>query len=131
VIEETGDDEKSLRSKKKQVLSRSEAIAKVRSTLEEMQNHLFQKALAFRAKHSRTIDSLDEFERFFKQEGGGFAWVHWSGTHEDEETMARRYQTTIRNIPFEGQGPDGSSGPGKCILTGRPSQKRVVMSEAY
>lgn len=130
VLEEPGDDEKSLRAKKKQALPRGEALAKVRGILDEMQRQLFVRAKAFRDRHSRVIDTLEEFERFFK-EGGGFAWVHWAGTREDEDTMARRYQTTIRNIPFDGQGPPGSEGPGRCILTGKPSPRRVVMAEAY
>ena len=48
-----------------------------------------------------------------------------------EDEMAKKYQTSIRNIPFEGQGPAGAEGAGKCILTGKPSAGRVVMSEAY
>ena len=131
VLEEAGDDEKVVRGKKKQIFHRQEAITKVCVILEEMQKQLFQKALAFRSQHSRVINSLPEYERFFKQEGGGFAWVHWAGSHEDEEAMAKKYQTSIRNVPFEGQGPKGSDGPGVCILTGKPSQQRVVMSEAY
>ena len=131
VLEEPGDDEKAIRGKKKQFLPRQEAISKVRGVLEEMQNQLFQKALDFRSKHSRVIDSIEDYERFFKKESGGFAWVHWAGSHEQEEEMAKKYQTSIRNIPSEGQGPAGSEGTGMCILTGKPSTRRVVMSEAY
>ena len=45
--------------------------------------------------------------------------------------MAKRYATSIRNVPLDGQGPAGSEGPGTCILTGKPSTRRVVMSESY
>ncbi len=131
VLEEPGDDEKSIRARKKQIFIRQEAISKVREILEEIQKHLFQKALNFCAKQSRVINSLQEYERFFKEEGGGFAWVHWAGERKDEEAIAKKYQTSIRNIPFDGQGPVGSEGPGKCIFTGNPSSRRVVMSEAY
>ena len=95
-----------------------------------MQKDLFQRALDFRTKHSRLINSMEEYEAFFK-EGGGFAWVHWAGDKAAEEEMAKRFRTSIRNIPLPGQGPAGSEGEGKCILTGKPSSRRVVMSEAY
>jgi prolyl-tRNA synthetase len=131
ILETPGDDEKTIRSKKKQILPREEALASIGSTLDQMQKELFQRALAFRDKHSRVINTIEEYENFFKNEGGGFAWVHWAGTHEDEEMMAKKYQTSIRNIPLDGQGPAGSEGSGTCILTGKPSARRVVMSEAY
>lgn len=117
--------------KTKLMLPRAEALARIRPLLDQIQKKLFDRALAFRAANSRVIDSIEDYERFFKKEGGGFAWVHWAGTHEDEEIMAKRFQTSIRNIPFAGQGPAGSEAPGTCILTGKPSTQRVVMSEAY
>ena len=130
VREIPGEDEKATRGRKKSFLPRAEALSKVRPILDEMQKDLFQRALDFRTKHSRVVDTLDDYEKYFK-EGGGFAWVHWAGGKEGEEEMARRFKTSIRNIPFEGQGPAGSEGEGKCILTGKPSTRRVVMSEAY
>ncbi len=131
VLERPGEDEKALRARRKLILPRPEALAKAKEVLEEMQKELFQRALELRTRHSRVINSLEEYESFFKKEGGGFAWVHWAGTHADEEEMAKKYQTSIRNAPFEGQGPEGGEGPGHCILTGKPSARRVVMSEAY
>lgn len=125
-----GEDEKALRARKKQFLPRAEALAGIRPALDEMQAQLFQKAMAFRNQHSRVINSIEEFEKFFA-EGGGFAWVHWAGSAADEESLAKKYQTSIRNIPMEGQGPEGSDGPGTCILTGQPSTRRVVMSQGY
>jgi prolyl-tRNA synthetase len=130
-LEEPGEDEKAVRAKKKQIVPRSAVAARIPAVLQEMQEQLFRRALAFRDRHSRVIDSIDDYERFFKNEGGGFAWVHWAGTREDEDTMAKRFQTSIRNVPLPGQGPAGSEGPGRCILTGGPSSRRVVMSEAY
>ncbi|MDD2709351.1 MAG: proline--tRNA ligase [Verrucomicrobiae bacterium] len=130
VLEQPGENEKALRMRKKQILSRQEALASITPALAEMQQQLFQRALAFRQKNSRLINSMGEYDEFFKQ-GGGFAWVHWAGTQEDEETMAKQHQTSIRNIPLPGQGPEGSDAPGVCILTGKPSARRVVMSQSY
>ena len=131
VLEIPGEDEKATRARKKSFLPRAEALSKVKPLLAEMQQQLFERAKALREKRTRVINSLPEFEKFFKEEGGGFAWVHWAGSASDEDMMARKYATTIRSIPLEGQAPSGAEGPGQCILTGQPSAGRVVMSEAY
>ena len=126
-----GEDEKASRARKKAFLPRAEALARIKPLLAEMQKELFERALAFRNSRSRLIDSIGDFESFFKNDGGGFAWVHWAGSAEDEDAMAKKYQTSIRNIPLDGQAPAGADAPGKCILTGKPSTRRVVMSESY
>ena len=132
VKEVPGEDEKALRSRKKSFLPRAEAIARIKPILGEMQKELYERALAFRATRSRAIDTLDEYDAFFKKDGGGFAWVHWAGSAEDEEAMAKKYQTSIRNIPLEGQAPVGiPEGEGKCIWTGKPSTRRVIMAGGY
>ena len=99
--------------------------------LEAMQTELFERARLMREARTRMIDTIEEFEKFFKEEGGGFAWVHWAGSDADEEEMAKRYETTIRCIPFEDQIPEEAKGKGKCILTGKPSAQRVIMATAY
>jgi len=96
-----------------------------------MQKELLEHARALRAERTRVIDKLEDFERFFKDEGGGFAWVHWAGTPEQEDEMAKRFETSIRNIPFEDQIPAEAKGEGKCVLTGKPSAQRVLMSKSY
>jgi prolyl-tRNA synthetase len=131
VLDIPGEDEKATRSRKKAFLPRAEALSKIKSILDEMQKQLFERALAYRNKRTRVIDTIEEYEKFFKQDGGGFAWVHFAGTPEDEDAMAKKYQTSIRNIPLDGQAPEGATGEGKCILTGKPSTRRVVMSESY
>ncbi|MFH0939056.1 MAG: proline--tRNA ligase [Planctomycetota bacterium] len=131
VLEQPGEDEKALRTRKKSFIPRVEALAKIKPILDEMQKQLYARALAFRDQRSRVINSLAEYEKFFKEEGGGFAWVHWAGTVEDEDAMARKYQTSIRNLPLDGQAPAGATGSGDCIFTGKPSARRVVMAESY
>src|SRR5579862_1452816 len=131
VIEIPGEDEKAQRARKKSFLPRAEALARIKPLLDEMQNDLFQRALAFRTKRTRVINTMEEYEKFFKEEGGGFAWVHWAGSREEEDAMAKKYQTSIRNIPLDSQVPDDAKGAGTCILTRKPSARRVVMAESY
>ncbi len=119
------------RKRRKSFLPRAEAISSIKPTLDAMQKELLEKARAFRASRTRVIDSLEGYERFFKEEGGGFAWVHWAGSAEQEDEMAKRFETSIRCIPFDDQIPSEARGEGKCILTGKPSARRVLMSKSY
>lgn len=130
VIEQEGESEKDVRKRKKSFLPRDEALSSIKSILDEMQGQLLERARTLQKKRTRVIDNLDEFETFQNDEGG-FAWVHWAGGAEDEDEMAKRFETTIRCIPLDGQTPDEALGEGTCILTGKPSSKRVVMARAY
>lgn len=130
VIEQEGESEKQLRKRKKSFPPRAEAVAGVKPLLEVMQRELLERARLLRDKRTRVIDSLDEFEEFFRDEGG-FAWVHWAGDTAQEEEMAKRFETTIRCLPFPDQVPSAARGEGRCILTGNPSRQRVVMAKAY
>ncbi len=96
-----------------------------------MQKDLFERARTFLQRRTRIIDTLADFERFFKSEGGGFAWVHFAGSAADEEELAKRFETSIRCIPFPDQIPEAARGEGRCILTGQPSAQRVIMAKAY
>jgi prolyl-tRNA synthetase len=116
---------------RKQFPPRAEAIASIKPLLETMQRELLERARTFRDRRTRVINTLADFESYFASEDAGFAWVHWAGTHEQEDEMAKRFETTVRCIPFADQIPAEAQGPGTCILTGRPSSQRVVMARAY
>ena len=131
VLEKEGETEQELRKRRKTFVPRAEAIASIKPTLDTMQRELFERARIFRTKRSRVINTMEEFENYFAKDGGGFAWVHWAGNHEQEDEMAKRFETTIRCIPFPDQIPEEAKGEGKCILTGQPSSQRVVMARAY
>ena len=102
VIEQPGEDEKALRARKKSFLPRAEAIARIAPILDEMQKQLYERALAFRNRRTRVINTLEEYEKFFKQDGGGFAWVHWAGTTDDEEAQS----ADVFLSPCQGRGED-------------------------
>jgi prolyl-tRNA synthetase len=131
VPEVPGEADQARRKRAKSFLPRAEALASVKPTLEQMQRDLLERARAFRDSRTRVIDTIEDYERFFKEEGGGFAWVHWAGDAAQEEEMAKRYETSIRCIPLRGDIPQVAQGEGKCILTGKPSPQRVVMAKAY
>ena len=131
ISEIEGESEQDARRRKKSFVARAEAIDGMPALLDAMQKELLEIARARRAKKTRIIDTLEDFERFFKEEGGGFAWVHWAGGQAEEEEMVQRFETSIRCIPFDDQLPPGAEGPGTCILTGKPSARRVLMAKAY
>jgi len=131
VPEIKGEDPVAQRRRRKAFLPRAEAIASIVPTLDAMQKELLERARTLRSDRTRVLDTLQDYEKFFKGEGGGFAWVHWAGTAEQEEEMAKRFETSIRCIPFEDQVPAEARGEGLCILTGKPSKQRVLMSKSY
>ena len=96
----------------------------VKNLLDEIQANIFQKALKFRQEHTITVDSYDEFKE--KIEEGGFILAHWDGTTETEERIKEETKATIRCIPF-----DGDTTPGICMVTGKPSARRVLFARSY
>ena len=113
--------------KEKYGQTREEFVSSISAVLEEMQNGLLERAKAFRAENTREIDSWDEFVKFFKEEGGGFALAHWDGTEETEQKINTELSVTIRCIPFDYE----AGGAGECIVSGKPSKGRVVFAKSY
>lgn len=96
----------------------------VKTLIDEIQANIFQKALKYRQEHTITVDSYDEFKE--KIEEGGFILAHWDGTTETEERIKEETKATIRCIPF-----DGDTTPGVCMVTGKPSARRVLFARSY
>ncbi|MBL7703279.1 MAG: proline--tRNA ligase [Ferruginibacter sp.] len=100
----------------------AETVAKL---LNEIQQNMYNKALAFRNENITTVDSWDEFVKTL-DEKGGFVSAHWDGTPETEEKIKEQTKATIRCIPL-----DNKQEEGKCVLTGNSSTQRVLFARAY
>ena len=112
--------------KEKGGVPRAEFVATAADILGEIQSVLLERAKTFRADRSRKIDSLDEFNEFFKDGSeGGFAYCHWADDPEVDKAL-KAMKLTIRCIP-----QDAEEESGKCIFTGKPSSRRVVFARAY
>ena len=98
---------------------------KIQSLLDEIQRSMFQKALSFREQNITRVDDWNEFEKVLKEKGG-FISAHWDGTAETEELIKEKTKATIRCVPLNNPKEEG-----KCILTGRPSDQRVLFAVAY
>lgn len=93
--------------------------------LQEIQDNIFTRAKLFLNEHITEANSWDEFLQLLDGKGG-FVSAHWDGTPETEEKIKTLTKSTIRCIPL-----DAAREPGKCILTGAPSEKRVLFARAY
>jgi prolyl-tRNA synthetase len=96
----------------------------IASLLTEIQKSLYERALAFRIEHTTIVDDFEAFCEVVEK--GGFAVAHWDGTEETEAKIKEQTQATIRCIPL-----NNSKESGRCILTGNPSEQRVLFAKAY
>ncbi len=96
----------------------------VNTLLEEIQQNIYNKALKTREEKTYVCDSYEEFKE--KIEDGGFFLCHWDGTTETEERIKDETKATIRCIPL-----DGDDTPGVCMVTGKPSARRVIIARNY
>lgn len=95
--------------------------------LEEIQINLYKKALNYRELNTIKVDTYEDFKA--QLEKGGFILAHWDGTPETEERIKEETKATIRCIHF--QADEESLQPGVDMLTGKPSQRRVLFARAY
>ena len=97
---------------------------KVENLLEEIQDNLYKKALAFREEKTYKADSKEEFIKLIEK--GGFVYAHWDGTSETEELIKQLTKATIRCIPLNVKIENGV-----CLFSGKPSNKKVLFAKSY
>ena len=100
----------------------ADTVAKL---LNEIQDNMYNKALAFRNDNITVVDNWDDFVKVLDGKAG-FISAHWDGTAETEEKIKEQTKATIRCIPLDNKQEDG-----KCVLTGNPSVQRVLFARAY
>ena len=96
----------------------------VKDLLDKIQENIFKKAYDMREQTTKVVDTWEDFKE--KIEEGGFILAHWDGTPETEEYIKDQTKATIRCIPLE-----GDTTPGVCMVTGKPSARRVLFARAY
>ena len=103
-----------------------EGIAEyIADLLDEIQQNLFDRAVKFRADHTTRVDNFDDFQAVLDGKGG-FVSAHWDGTTETELKIKELTKATIRCIPL-----DAVEESGTCVLTKKPSKRRVLFARAY
>ena len=97
---------------------------RIPTLLDEIQEQIYQKALRFRDANIYKVDTYDEFKEVIEK--GGFVLAHWDGTTGTELKIKEETKATIRIIPVDEEAEEG-----KCMVTGKPSPRRVVFARAY
>ena len=109
----------------KEFIKQDELVEKVKDLMVEIQDNLFNKALNYRNEHISKVEDFETFKKVLKEKGG-FISAHWDGTAETEERIKELTKATIRCIPFDTENESGN-----CVLTGKPSNQRVLFAKAY
>ncbi len=109
----------------KQTIKQDNLVSFVINLLDEIQENLYKKALNYRNTHITEVNSFEEFKDVIENKGG-FVSAHWDGTVATEDKIKELTKATIRCIPN-----DAKDEKGICVLTGNPSNKRVLFAKAY
>ncbi|HDR68279.1 MAG TPA: proline--tRNA ligase [Bacteroidaceae bacterium] len=96
----------------------------ISNLLDEIQANIFQRAISFKKDNTYFADTWDEMVDVLDNKGG-FVMAHWDGTDESEKKI-QQTKATIRCIPFNHDEEEG-----KCIVSGKPSKRRVLIAKAY
>ncbi len=112
-------------TKEKASIPVENVVDHVEQLMEDIQNNIYNKAATFRDNHITKADTWDEFMDILDNKGG-FVLAHWDGTVETEKKIKELSKATTRCIPM-----DGKAEAGKCVLTGNPSEQRILFARAY
>lgn len=109
----------------KETVASDQVVSHIEHLLVVIQDNLYQRALEFRDTHITPVDTYEDFKKVL-DEKGGFVSAHWDGTIATEAKIKDDTKASIRCIPIGAKEEQGL-----CILTGKPSSKRVLFAKAY
>jgi prolyl-tRNA synthetase len=109
----------------KETIQLEGSAAHIEKLLGEIQDNLYNEALERKISLTTIVNSYEEFKTLLDEKGGFFA-AHWDGTAETEDKIKAETKATIRCIPLDAPEEDGV-----CMVTGKPSKRRVLFARAY
>lgn len=109
----------------KETVSQEGIEDRIEKLLDTIQQGIYEKALKFRDSMITRVDTYEEFKEVLDNKGG-FILAHWDGTPETEEQIKNETKATIRCIPV-----DAPAEEGRCIISGKPSHRRVIFARSY
>jgi prolyl-tRNA synthetase len=112
-------------TKEKQSVSMDGLPERIVQLLHEIQQAIYNKALAYRDSHITTVNTWDEFVNTLNEKGG-FVSAFWDGTSETEDAIKEKTKATIRCIPLNNPQEDGV-----CVFSGKPAKQRALFAQAY
>jgi prolyl-tRNA synthetase len=109
----------------KELVPKKNATDKIVALMTEIQENLYNRAVQYRAENTTVVSGYEEFKEVLDTKGG-FILAHWDGTNETEELIKNETKATIRCIPL-----DDDNEPGSCMVTRKPSARKVLFAKAY
>ncbi len=109
----------------KESLPMASLAAELPARLAAYQAAVFDRAKAFQLENTHRADSIGEMTEVLDGPGG-FILAPWCGSAECEKAVSAQNGATIRVIPF-----DSPDEPGRCVIDGAPSERRVLFARAY
>ena len=111
--------------RKKEAVPLNAILPTAMQWLDEIQSNLYHRAKQYREENTTVVSSYEEFKEVL-QTKGGFIQAHWNGSPEIEAQIKQETKATIRCKPFEEEPIAG-----KCMVTGEPSDQKVLFAIAY
>jgi prolyl-tRNA synthetase len=111
-------------TKEKEIIDFANIAEVIEQLLKDIQINLLERAKKFRSENMHSVDTYEDFKAQIDK--GGFFLAHWDGTKETESKIKEETQATIRCIAL-----DQPEEAGFCMVTGKPSSKRVIFAKAY
>ncbi|MEX1011720.1 MAG: proline--tRNA ligase [Balneolaceae bacterium] len=108
----------------KEIIPRAGIATHVKELLDTIQASLLSTARKRVDENTRTADDYETFK--IEIEKGGFIYAHWDGTTSSEERIKEETKATIRCIPLDEEPEEG-----RCMVTGKPSERRVLFARSY
>lgn len=108
----------------KEIVTREGITERITGLLATIQSGLFEKAKRRTEDNTTHVETYENFREAI--ENGGFIYAHWDGTEETEALIKEETKATIRCIPLS-----KTDEPGSCMVTGKPSDKKVLFARSY
>ncbi len=114
-------------------MPRDQFVAGITTILDDIQQTLYDRAVAYRKANTARIDTTAEFYDYFTPKNlknpeihGGFALSNWCGSADCETKIKEDLSVTIRCLPLETEKTEGP-----CICCGKPGIDRAIFAKAY
>jgi prolyl-tRNA synthetase len=112
-------------TREKAAISMADLATRVPALLDEIQQSLYARALAFRQEHTSEVHSWEEFTAAMEGRPG-FVVAAWCGSAACEAAIKAETQATLRNIPLAQPPVEGH-----CIKCNGASHVRAWFAKSY
>lgn len=111
-------------AKDKKSILRTELITNLIEILDNIQNNIYLKAIAYRKKHTHEVENIKDLKDFFSKKTGFVSC--YSLDSKLLEDHLKPLKVTPRCIPLNQE-----NDVGKCIFSGKETNKKIIFAKAY